>query len=54
MPFGSSINLKLLRNKLVSREANRNLLIEFKGKEEYKRQREERKSEGGREGRKEG
>ena len=25
MPFGSSINLKLLRNKSVSRQANRNL-----------------------------
>ena len=52
MPFdGSSINLKLFRNKLVSRQANRNLpKLNSKVKRNTN---DSKKKEGGREGRKE-
>ena len=54
MPFGSSINLKLLRNKSVSRQANRNLpKLKPKVKRNTKDiKKKERVREGGKAGRK--
>lgn len=54
MPFGSSINLKLLRNKSVSRQANRNLpKLKPKVKRNTKdSKKKERVREGGKAGRK--